>query len=154
MNLSKTHIQKFWDRIDKSNQDVCWEWKSHKNSDGYGSMKIFGQEQKAHRISWTLHYGDIPDGMCVCHTCDNPGCVNPHHLWLGTHTENMVDKSRKGRVDGERNPNSKIDDETAKRIVREYENGIFSQAEIARKEKLSTGQVCKIIHGKSRNQKR
>jgi hypothetical protein len=82
----------------KINQDTdCWEWQGGKNNVGYGMIRDEHGMRTTHRVSYELHKGNIPHGMCVCHTCDNPKCVNPDHLWLGTKKENAQDMISKGR---------------------------------------------------------
>lgn len=82
-------------------EDGCWIWQgSDKRSDGYGSIKVNGRVIGAHRYSWMLHRGDIPRGLLVCHRCDVPLCVNPEHLFLGTHQDNNGDCAAKGRAKG------------------------------------------------------
>jgi hypothetical protein len=75
----------------------CHEWTGRINSSGYGIIYFNKKQQAAHRVAWQIANGEIPKGMLVCHTCDNPPCVNVNHLWLGTHQDNMDDMTVKGR---------------------------------------------------------
>lgn len=76
----------------------CWLWTAAVNRNGYGKVQVARKHLTAHRWSWLLHRGPIPDGLHVLHRCDVPGCVNPAHLWLGTNQDNMDDMRRKGRA--------------------------------------------------------
>ncbi len=87
---------RFWAKVKIS--DDCWIWTASKNNDGYGQFGLGnGNMRPAHRISWVLKNGSIPNGMCVLHKCDNPPCVNPDHLFLGTIADNNHDRDSKGR---------------------------------------------------------
>jgi hypothetical protein len=78
----------------------CWLWLGSVNKDGYGKTKLAGKHMTTHRLSWIFHRGPIPEGLEVLHTCDNPPCVNPDHLWLGTNLDNQRDAAEKGRHAG------------------------------------------------------
>lgn len=83
-----------------ASEDQCWEWRGTIDTGGYGALRKPGRysgKTRASRYSWELHNGPIPDGMHVLHTCDNTKCVNPNHLWAGTHSDNMRDMTAKGR---------------------------------------------------------
>lgn len=93
---------RFWNRVDKNGPTVrvelgpCWVWMGGTDIGGYGAIKGT-KRTSTHRVSWELHYGLIPDGLCVLHHCDNPPCVRPEHLFLGTRKDNAHDMIAKGR---------------------------------------------------------
>ncbi len=76
----------------------CWLWTGWCGSQGYGGLMVKNEAVRAHRLSWELHYGPIPKGLYVCHKCDVKSCVNPDHLFLGTHKDNIQDAIKKGRI--------------------------------------------------------
>ena len=80
-----------------STTEGCWEWQGYRNPAGYGALRWRGSRVNAHRVAWELAYGPIPGNMHVLHTCDNPACCNPSHLFLGTHADNMQDRNIKNR---------------------------------------------------------
>lgn len=148
----KPVVDRFWEKVEKNGKDGCWEWQAGKHRQGYGSFWFERRLWRSHRFCWTLHFGEIPEGMCVLHDCDNPGCVNPEHLFLGTHKDNSQDASKKGRFPdrrglnpGEAHGRSKLTEEQVLSIRKEYKTGNITQAELARKYNVSQATICQIV---------
>ena len=125
---------RFWEKVDKS--EMCWEWTAASNTWGYGHIWRNEKTVKAHRTSWEFAFGPIPDGLFVCHHCDNAKCVNPDHLFLGTQSDNMRDCSRKGRLNrtikaiGEAHGAAVLTEDQIINIREIYRKGDRSQADI------------------------
>ena len=95
--------QRFWDKVEIIPFHPCWEWTGHQDKDGYGRLRANNKDLRAHRVSWEMHNKrHIPKGMQIMHSCDNPSCVNPAHLSLGTAQDNANDALSKGRTVGAR----------------------------------------------------
>lgn len=136
---------RFWAKVEKS--EGCWIWTGAKDWDGYGQFN----HGRATRFCWELHNGPInPPSLLVCHTCDNPPCVNPAHLFLGTVRDNAVDCSKKGRMPrGSAHCHSKLDEDTVREIRRIIGDGVKSQIALSKELGVSKYAVWAIIHGKS-----
>lgn len=123
--------QRFWSKVRKSD-DGCWEWTGSLDKNGYGQVWIGGKYRKPHRVTYELTFGNICDGFFVCHKCDNPACVRPDHLFLGTIRDNNNDRTRKGRsARGEKVWTCVLTAEKVSEIRRRYEAGNVTQRELA-----------------------
>lgn len=143
-------LEKFWSRVNKT--DTCWEWTAGLDTWGYGQFKSNGliPSKVAHRVSFYLHNGYLPERpIQICHTCDNPRCVRPDHLFEGTPLDNMRDKAAKNRaryLRGEEHPNIKLNWEDVSKIKQLYSEGEFSMRELGETFHVSTTMICKIIN--------
>ena len=118
----KTTHERFMEKIKVDEDTGCWEWQSAKTTDGYGRIFCDSKATLAHRWSYQHHVGEIPKGMCVCHKCDNPGCVNPDHLFIGTAQDNVNDMTAKGRsheTKGSRNGAAILNEENV-RLIKQF----------------------------------
>ncbi len=142
--------QRFWRHTDRRGPDDCWPWKRPTNiSIGYGRINLGpGKgEELAHRFSWILHNGPIPKGLCVLHKCDNPACVNPAHLFIGTRMDNVQDMTQKGRgAIGARHHAARLSDEDIMNIRKLAAQGI-SRKQISEQYGISPSHLCCIVHG-------
>lgn len=143
----------FWMQVDKSGD--CWIWQGGKKQGGYGSCRWDGATVGAHRVAWVICNGPIPDGMHVLHNCpsgDNPSCVNPAHLWLGTNLDNVRDRDKKGRrrpPHGTACGQAKLDE----RAVQEIRLACLCEGEsasaLARRYGVGQSAVSRIVRGKT-----
>lgn len=138
---------RFWGRVDLQG-DGCWPWTASVDRWGYGHIRINGRLQRAHRVAWELCFGPIPEGVCVLHTCDNPRCVRPIHLFLGSQADNSRDKAKKGRAAGERNPGAKL---TATDVVeiRQRRRASALHRELAADFNVHRTTISNILSGKN-----
>lgn len=142
-------------RATRDSATGCLVWQGAM-SEGYGAMKVGGRVVRAHRVSYALHVGPILDGLFVLHRCDNPLCVNPEHLFLGTNTDNMRDCAAKGRhkatvhgQHGERNANHRLTVAEVARIRERYAAGGVLQRELAADFGVTRSQISNITRGNS-----
>lgn len=114
-----TDMDRFMDKVSPEPNSGCWLWTASSSAQGYGHFQVNGRLCRAHRVSWELHNGKIPDGMWVLHKCDNPGCVNPDHLFLGTNVDNVADmvaKGRRAKTEGATHWNAKLSERQIRQI--------------------------------------
>lgn len=144
--MSRMTEADFWDRMTLRGE--CLEWTGCKDRKGYGRVHFEGSGWVTHRLAWFITNGLIPDGMLVCHHCDNPSCCNPEHLFLGTNTDNMRDCSVKGRTHrGDRHTNAKLTFEKVKDIRLNAKTMLLK--DLAHKHGVHISTVCDVIKGRS-----
>ena len=155
--LTDRELARFWSNVVKS--DGCWMWRGFPKTifskgelrNVYPTFWANGRNFRANRASWQIHFGEIPDGLFVCHTCDTPGCVRPDHLFLGTNARNMADMRMKKRgtwPKGERHFNAKLTESLVREIHRLRADGLINLA-IAVKVGCSRTNVNRILNGKA-----
>lgn len=147
------NVETFWKNVRKT--DYCWEYIKRIDTKGYGRIQIYGKKQdlRAHRASWMLHNGKIPPNTFVCHKCDNPCCIRPDHLFLGSPKDNIRDMMLKGRQApshktahfGEDNAASKITSMIAQIIRAKYKTDLYSQQQLADQYGINQRSVSNII---------
>lgn len=148
--MHNTVVDGFMNRVRKTYS--CWIWEGKIRADGYGYVAFRRKSWGAHRVSYTLFKGEIGPGLLVCHTCDNPACVNPEHLWMGTNSDNNKDMVAKGRgrcnrLKGTGHHLCKLTDDKVREIRRRYASGEM-QKNLRTEFGLSLGHISDIISGK------
>ena len=139
-----TPTERFWRKVDKRGPDDCWEWLATQNALGDGLLKVGGKYVLAHRFALEQE-GDIVDDFVVRHSCDNPSCVNPAHLSIGTHADNRADCVRQGRqAKGTGNGRAKLNEQKV-REIRGLHNGGQTKAELSRRYGVDPKVIAKVI---------
>ena len=151
----KTLEQRFFGKVEKT--ESCWNWTGGLTSGGYGKFSFNRKTISAHRMSWLIHFGEIPKGegyhgTCVLHKCDNRKCINPKHLFLGTQKVNIIDSYNKGRKEGfligEKNVNSRLSSSEVKKMRGLHKNKKIQQNVLAEMFNVSQGTVSLIVNNK------
>lgn len=149
--FSSTIVKRFWIKVNKKTANECWDWTGCLGDKGYGSInKGFwhGGNERAHRLSWIIHYGYISKELQVLHTCDNRKCVNPHHLYLGTNADNVRDRVMRGREgdrSGEKNGRSKLTQKEVDYIRKNYTGKYGNRTKLANKFDVSCNTIWLIV---------
>ena len=153
MQLTPKQARNFFEKFTFGNADQCWNWHASKEAFGYGHFKYDHRILKAHRFSWEYFRGVIPAGSYVLHKCDNPSCINPNHLFLGTPFDNMQDKIRKGRAVyemGEKSHNAKLTDAQVQEIRSLYSTGKYYQHDLGKRFGVTKQHIGRIVNAKAR----
>jgi len=142
----------FHDRL-VATEAGCLEWQGYRETFGYGQIRINGKLYKAHRYAFELAYGPIPEGLVICHRCDNPPCCNPEHLFLGTHADNIADRCAKGRTRtghlyGEESVSAILTAADVISIRTQYAAGGVTQTGLASEYGVTQSAIWLIVHNK------
>jgi len=147
-----SEADRFWEKVNKT--DECWIWTAALNEWGYGNFgNANGRTELAHRVAWRLTHGNDAGTLRVCHSCDNPPCVRPDHLFLGTHADNVADqvaKGRQARSPGEKNGRVKLSDAAVEELRSRYRPGETRIVDLAAEFGITFGHAWQIVAGKKR----
>jgi len=145
--------ERFWDKVDIKGADDCWNWTGGILGSGYGQFTLVDHKSTpAHRFAYELVKGNIPDGLFVCHACDNRRCCNPTHLWLGTNKDNMQDMVRKGRNavrKGSDANTSKFTNEQVRQIRSDYADGKYTKKDLRSMYKVTKATIERMLSNKT-----
>lgn len=148
--MTKTLNDRFWSKVETRGPVVrpplgpCWTWTG--GGSRYGTLSVKNRTVNAHRLSWELAHGAVPPGLLVLHRCDNPRCVRPAHLFLGSQAENIADRDAKGRnLTGQRSPRAKLTEAEAREILASEE----TSTQLARKLGVSCSTVKAVRSGQN-----
>ena len=156
MDASPTISERFWSKVKRG--PGCWLWMASVEGGGYGQIMLKSLpgnriiQGKAHRVSYELNVGSIPAGMSVLHTCDNPPCVNPRHLFLGTNADNTADMRKKKRgfdipaMPGEENPRARLTAEDVRRIRKRYAKGGVTFHQLGRQYRVCAATISHAVN--------
>lgn len=156
MSFTREDVDRFWARVDRSGgPDACWPWKLSQARIGYGQWKLRGKNLAPHRVAFELTNGPVPAGKYVCHTCDNPPCCNPVHLFAGTAADNARDMWAKGRAKiyrggtpGEQNWRARLTEVQVVEIRRLHRRGVSLES-LARVAGVSKAAICHVVARRS-----
>jgi hypothetical protein len=144
---------RFWAKVHIPRADACWEWQAAKSKAGYGMIRIGGRSGRSiysHRLSYGWAFGDIPDELWVLHRCDNPACVNPAHLFLGTPKDNTVDALKKGRLPrGERHDMARLTADQVRQIRKRAQGERRCQRRLAREYGVDHRTIQEVLNYKT-----
>lgn len=154
--LTKQEKVRFWTKVERPTLFTCWQWQAGKDAKGYGrfNLRRLGHTFLSHRLAWGITRGPIPEGLWVCHKCDNASCCNPAHLFLGTPRDNNRDclkknRNRAGAPKGIRNGRAKLSEADVYAIRSEYRNGQGSHAMLGRKYGVTPTAIEYIVQRKT-----
>ena len=150
--IDEKFLKRFWNKVEVKNHDECWEWLGSCDAKGYGTFNANYHSIRAHRVSYMIKNGrhSIPEGMSICHRCDNRKCVNDKHLFLGTNYDNVQDRHKKGRsgsAKGENHGGSKLKNEDVVYIRNSFAKKEKSKKELAKMFNMSMSMIKGIIRG-------
>lgn len=144
--------ERFWSKVDRRGPDDCWEWQAGSFTEGYGAFLFRGTLWKASRVAWTLTNGEIPDDLWALHTCDNPPCCNPNHIYVGTALDNandMVSRNRQACLVGEDRTISKLTEADVREIRIAYADGGVTQQELGDRFHVTFQNIHSIVRRKT-----